>query len=117
MTTVVGIMIVILIVVQLGADSAVKEYVEREKAANSQKLEEDAMKHYLKQKATLLEQKQNLQMSMAQKQGGPKADPGNCGSRKDFDRNPILDAQEFETPAVDSSRKKKEEDKKKDHRS
>ena len=36
MTTVVGIMIVILIVVQLGADSAVKEYVEREKAANSQ---------------------------------------------------------------------------------
>ena len=67
MTTVVGIMIVILIVVQLGADSAVKEYVEREKAANSQKLEEDAMKHYLKQKATLLEQKQNLQMSMAAK--------------------------------------------------
>ena len=59
MTTVVGIMIVILIVVQLGADSAVKEYAEREKAANSQKLEDDAMKHYLKQKATLLEQKAN----------------------------------------------------------
>ena len=67
MTTVVGIMIVILIVVQLGADSAVKEYVEREKAANSQKLEDDAMKHYLKQKATLLEQKQTMQIRQAAK--------------------------------------------------
>ncbi len=67
MTTVVGIMIVILIVVQLGADSAVKEYVEKEKVENSQKLEEDAMKHYLKQKANLLEEKQKLQMSMAAK--------------------------------------------------
>jgi len=65
MTTVVGIMIVILIVVQLGADSAVKEYVEKEKIENSQKLEEDAMEHYLKKKATLLEEKKKLQMSMA----------------------------------------------------
>lgn len=67
MTTVVGIMIVILIVVQLGADSAVKEYVEREKAENSQKLEKDAMKPYLEQKASLLDEKQELQKSMAAK--------------------------------------------------
>jgi hypothetical protein len=67
MTTVVGIMIVILIVVQLGADSAVKEYVEKEKLENSQKLEEDAMKHYFKQKATLLEEKKKLQMTIATK--------------------------------------------------
>ena len=67
MTTVVGIMIVILIVVQLGADSAVKEYVEQTKQEDSRKLEEDHMKHFLKQKAELLDEKKKLQMSMAAK--------------------------------------------------
>ena len=67
MTTVVGIMIVILIVVQLGADSAVKEYVEQTKKENPRKLEEDRMKDLLKQKSELLNEKKKLQMSTAAK--------------------------------------------------
>jgi hypothetical protein len=67
MTTVVGIMIVILIVVQLGADSAVKEYVEQTKMENPRKLEEDRMKDLLKQKSELLNEKKKLQMSTAAK--------------------------------------------------
>ena len=49
MTTEVGIMIVILIVVQLGADSAIRN-ASRGKGGEFPKIEEDAMKHYLKQK-------------------------------------------------------------------
>ena len=114
MTTVVGIMIVILIVVQLGADSAVKEYVEREKAENSQKLEEDAMKHYLKQKATLLEEKQKLQMSMAAKN---KEDQKLIGEIAALEKTlteiqSSMPKSSKPTPVLQAE-KKKEEDKKK----
>ena len=114
MTTVVGIMIVILIVVQLGADSAVKEYVEREKAANSQKLEEDAMKHYLKQKATLLEQKQNLQMSMAAKnKEDQKLIREIAALEKTLTETRSSMPKSLKPPPSIQAEKKKEEDKKK----
>ncbi len=114
MTTVVGIMIVILIVVQLGADSAVKEYVEREKAANSQKLEEDAMKHYLKQKATLLEQKENLQMSLAtQNKEDQKLIREIAALEKTLTETRSSMPKSLKPPPSIQAEKKKEEDKKK----
>ena len=53
-TTVVGILIILLIVVQLGADSAVKRIVEEKKVENSKELMELAMQQFDDQERTLL---------------------------------------------------------------
>ncbi|MDC0157039.1 hypothetical protein OAK38_04685 [Verrucomicrobia bacterium] len=64
-TTVVGILIILLIVVQLGADSAVKRIVEEKKQENSAELMELAMKQFEDQKKTLLAEKNKVQLKLA----------------------------------------------------
>jgi hypothetical protein len=114
MTTVVGIMIVILIVVQLGADSAVKEYVEREKAENSEKLEKDAMKPYLDQKESLVQEKQKLQESMAAKKKQDQKLVGEIAALEKTLTEARSSMPESSKPTpVLQSEKKKTEDKKK----
>lgn len=61
-TTVVGILIILLIVVQLGADSAVKRIVDEKKEENSIELMELAMKQFEDQKKNLTEEKKKLQL-------------------------------------------------------
>ncbi len=65
MTTVVGILIILLIVVQLGADSAVKRIVEEQKKEDVQLLEDLAMRQFDQQRAALLGEKQILQQEAA----------------------------------------------------
>ena len=67
MTTVVGILIILLIVVQLGADSAVNRIVEEKKQENSKEMIEMAMKQFEDQKRVLLEEKQKLETVMTAK--------------------------------------------------
>lgn len=64
-TTVVGILIILLIVVQLGADSAVKRIVDEKKEENSMELIELAMKQFEDQKKNLTEEKKKLQLLQA----------------------------------------------------
>ncbi len=64
-TTVVGILIILLIVVQLGADSAVKRIVDEKKEENSMELMELAMKQFEDQKKNLTEEKKKLQLQQA----------------------------------------------------
>ena len=64
-TTVVGILIILLIVVQLGADSAVKRIVDEKKEENSIELMEMAMKQFEDQKKNLNEEKKRLQFQQA----------------------------------------------------
>jgi hypothetical protein len=64
-TTVVGILIILLIVVQLGADSAVKRIVEEKKEKNAEELMELAMEQFDDQKRALLKQKEELQIQKA----------------------------------------------------
>lgn len=64
-TTVVGILIILLIVVQLGADSAVKRIVEEKKEEDSKELMEFAMKQFDEQKHTLQKEKEELQLRQA----------------------------------------------------
>ena len=64
-TTVVGILIILLIVVQLGADSAVKRIVDEKKEENSIELMELAMKQFEDQKKNLNEEKKRLQFQQA----------------------------------------------------
>lgn len=64
-TTVVGILIILLIVVQLGADSAVQRIVEEKKEENAKELMEMAMKQFDDQERALKEEKKKLQMKMA----------------------------------------------------
>ena len=69
-TTVVGILIILLIVVQLGAESAVKRYVEEQKEQDSKGLMESTMKPLERQKESLLaEKKQATARDCVQKQG------------------------------------------------
>ena len=67
MTTVVGILIILLIVVQLGADSAVKRIVDEKKEKNSEELMEMAMRQFEDQRNGLLEEKKKLELSIAVK--------------------------------------------------
>ena len=64
MTTVVGILIILLIVVQLGADSAVKRIVDEK---NYDELMEMAMRQFEDQRNGLLEEKKKLELGMAAK--------------------------------------------------
>ena len=64
-TTVVGILIILLIVVQLGADSAVNRIVDERKKENADELMELAMKQFEDQKKTLLEEKKKIQLKLA----------------------------------------------------
>jgi hypothetical protein len=64
-TTVVGILIILLIVVQLGADTAVKRIVDEKKEENSKELIELAMKQFEEQKNALLAEKKKLQLQQA----------------------------------------------------
>ena len=64
-TTVVGILIILLIVVQLGADSAVKRIVEEKKEQDSRELMEFAMKQFDEQEHTLKKEKEELQFKQA----------------------------------------------------
>jgi hypothetical protein len=64
MTTVVGILIILLIVVQLGADSAVKRIVDEK---NYDELIEMAMRQFEDQRNGLLEEKKKLEWGMAAK--------------------------------------------------
>ena len=64
-TTVVGILIILLIVVQLGAGSAVKRIVDEKKEENSIELMELAMKQFEDQKKNLNEEKKRLQLQQA----------------------------------------------------
>ncbi len=64
-TTVVGILIILLIVVQLGADTAVKRIVEEKKEENSKELIELAIKQFEDQKNILMEEKKRLQLKQA----------------------------------------------------
>ena len=64
MTTVVGILIILLIVVQLGADSAVKRIVDEK---NYDELIEMAMRQFEDQRNGLLEEKKKLELGMAAK--------------------------------------------------
>jgi len=66
-TTVVGILIILLIVVQLGADSAVKRIVEQEKENDSKELMEKYSKHFEEQRQALLDEKKALQDKLASK--------------------------------------------------
>ncbi|MBU62691.1 MAG: hypothetical protein CMI26_09335 [Opitutae bacterium] len=64
-TTVVGILIILLIVVQLGTESAVKRYVEEQKEEDSKGLMESTMKPLDRQKELLLAEKNKLQLKLA----------------------------------------------------
>ena len=64
-TTVVGILIILLIVVQLGADTAVKRIVDEKKEENSKELIELAIKQFEDQKNILVEEKKRLQLKQA----------------------------------------------------
>lgn len=64
-TTVVGILIILLIVVQLGADSAVKRIVEQEKENDSKELMEKYTKRFEEQRQALLDEKKALQDKLA----------------------------------------------------
>ena len=64
-TTVVGILIILLIVVQLGADSAVKRIVEEKKQEDSKELMEMAMKQFDDQQRALQKEKEQLQLKQA----------------------------------------------------
>ena len=67
MTTVVGILIILLIVVQLGADSAVNRIVDEKKEKNSEELMEMAMRQFEDQRNGLLKEKKKLELSIAVK--------------------------------------------------
>ncbi len=69
-TTVVGILIILLIVVQLGADSAVKRIVDEKKEENSKELMELAMQQFENQKKALLNEKEKLQVKLASQNKG-----------------------------------------------
>ena len=66
-TTVVGILIILLIVVQLGADTAVKRIVDEKKEENSKELIELAIKQFEDQKNILVEEKKRLQLKKSQR--------------------------------------------------
>ena len=66
MTTVVGILIILLIVVQLGADSAVNRIVEEQKQEDAKELEEMAMSQFEDQRRALIGEKERLENKAAE---------------------------------------------------
>ena len=64
-TTVVGILIILLIVVQLGADSAVNRIVEERKKEDAEAMMEDRTKRFEKQRQDLLDEKKKVQEKLA----------------------------------------------------
>ena len=79
-TTVVGILIILLIVVQLGADSAVKRIVE-EKEEDSKELMELAMKQFDEQERALQKEKRGITTQAGfSKQGTAKINSGDCST-------------------------------------
>ena len=83
-TTVVGILIILLIVVQLGADSAVKRIVEEKKEEDSKELMELAMKQFDEQERALQKEKEQLQLKQASVNMKAKINSGNCPTEKDL---------------------------------
>ena len=67
MTTVVGILIILLIVLQVGADRAVQEMVEKIKEDNASQLQEIALEQVKKDKAMVIKERNELQQKAAQK--------------------------------------------------
>lgn len=67
MTTVVGILIILLIVLQVGADKAVQHMVEMAKEDNASQLQEIALEQVRKDKARVLKEKNEIQQKAAQK--------------------------------------------------
>ena len=64
-TTVVGILIILLIVVQLGADSAVNRIVEERKKEDAEAMMEERTKRFEKQRQDLLDEKKKVQEKLA----------------------------------------------------
>lgn len=64
-TTVVGILIILLIVVQLGADSAVNRIVEERKKEDAESMMEERTKRFDKQRQDLLDEKKKVQEKLA----------------------------------------------------
>ena len=67
MTTVVGILIILLIVLQVGADKAVQHMVEMIKEDNATALQEIALKQVKEDKARVLKEKNELLQKAVQK--------------------------------------------------
>lgn len=64
-TTVVGILIILLIVVQLGADSAVNRIVDEKKKENAEAMMEDRTNRFEKERKALLDEKKKVQEKLA----------------------------------------------------